>query len=63
MAEYAKAFSYDARGFGSKENLKEKIDSDVAAYLVTVGATHFNDITISSNDSNVIVMILCDDAL
>lgn len=62
MAEYAKAFSYDARG-SNVEAFQGFIDSDVAAWLTDVGATHFNDVTVAVNEENVIVFAICDDAI
>ena len=62
MADYAKAFSYDARGC-SVDSVQGRIDTDVSAFLTSVSATHFNDITVSVNDGNVVVMVICDDNL
>lgn len=62
MAEYAKAFAYDARGCDI-EALEGKIDADVSDYLTTVGATHFNDMTVSIGKEQVVVFMICDDAL
>ena len=62
MAEYAKAFSYDARG-DTTSSIRGTIDTDVVAWLTDVGATHFNGITVAVNEEHVVVLAICDDAI